>query len=102
MSTTRPSSPSRCSRLANGVTALGLHGLAFVGGWVEQIETIAGNASARYIGIATSLLVPSESLWQLASLHMQPPLARDLGIGPFSPLPVPSPPWWRGRGPTCS
>jgi ABC-type transport system involved in multi-copper enzyme maturation permease subunit len=82
---------TRLSTLANGVTVLGLYGLAFVGGWVEQIGTLAGNATARYIGIAASLLVPSESLWQLASHHMQPPLVRDLGIGPFSPVSVPSP-----------
>jgi ABC-type transport system involved in multi-copper enzyme maturation permease subunit len=82
---------TRLSTLANGVTVVGLYGLAFVGGWMEQIGTIASNATARYIGIAASLLVPSESLWQLASHHMQPPLARDLGIGPFSPVSVPSP-----------
>jgi ABC-type transport system involved in multi-copper enzyme maturation permease subunit len=82
---------TRLSTLANGVTVVGLYGLAFVGGWMEQIGTIASNATARYIGIAASLLVPSESLWQLASHHMQPPLGRDLGIGPFSPVSVPSP-----------
>ena len=82
---------TRLSTLANGVTVFGLYGLAFVGGWMEQIGTFAGNATARYIGIATSLLVPSESLWQLAAHHMQPPLVRDLGIGPFSPASVPSP-----------
>jgi Cu-processing system permease protein len=82
---------TRLSTLANGITVLGLYGLAFVGGWMEQIGTVASNATARYIGIAASLLVPSESLWQLASHHMQPPLVRDLGIGPFSPASVPSP-----------
>jgi len=82
---------TRLSTLANGVTVFGLYGLAFVGGWMEQIGTLASNATARYVGIAASLLVPSESLWQLASHHMQPPLVRDLGIGPFSPLSVPSP-----------
>jgi Cu-processing system permease protein len=82
---------TRLSTLANGITVLGLYGLAFVGGWMEQIGTIASNATARYVGIAASLLVPSESLWQLASHHMQPPLVRDLGITPFSPLSVPSP-----------
>ena len=71
---------TRLSTLANGVTVIGLYGLAFVGGWMEQIGTLASNATARYIGIAASLLVPSESLWQLASHHMQPPLGRDLGI----------------------
>ncbi len=82
---------TRLSTLANGVTVFGLFGLAFVGGWVEQIGTYAGNPSARYIGIATSLLVPSESLWQLASYHMQPTLVRDLGFNPFVPVSVPSP-----------
>jgi Cu-processing system permease protein len=82
---------TRLSTLANGITVLGLYGLAFVGGWMEQIGTLAGNATARYIGIAASLLVPSESLWQLASHHMQPPIVRDLGMGPFAPLSVPSP-----------
>jgi hypothetical protein len=58
---------------------------------MEQIGTIAGNATARYIGIAASLLVPSESLWQLAAYHMQPAVARDLQIGPFPTASVPSP-----------
>lgn len=82
---------TRLSTLANGIVVFGLYGLAFIGGWMEQIGTLANNAAARYIGIGASLLVPSESLWQLASHHMQPPLVRDLGIGPFSPVSVPSP-----------
>ena len=82
---------TRLSTLANGVTVFGLYGLAFVGGWMEQIGTLAGNAPARYIGIAASLLVPSESLWQLASHHMQPPIVRDINLTPFSPASVPSP-----------
>jgi Cu-processing system permease protein len=82
---------TRLSTLANGVVVFGLYGLAFIGGWMEQIGTLANNAAARYIGITASLLVPSESLWQLAAHQMQPPLVRDLGIGPFSPVSVPSP-----------
>jgi len=82
---------TRLSTLTNGVTVLGLYGLAFVGGWMEQIGTLAGNATARYIGIAASLVVPSESLWQLAAHQMQPPIVRDMGIGPFAPVSVPSP-----------
>jgi ABC-type transport system involved in multi-copper enzyme maturation permease subunit len=82
---------TRLSTLANGVVVFGLFGLAFVGGWMEQIGTMAGNASARYIGIAASLLVPSESLWQLAAYHMQPSVARDVQIGPFLTASVPSP-----------
>jgi Cu-processing system permease protein len=82
---------TRLSTLANGVVVFGLFGLSFVGGWMEQIGTMAGNASARYIGIAASLLVPSESLWQLAAYHMQPSIARDVQIGPFLTASVPSP-----------
>lgn len=82
---------TRLSTLANGITVFGLYGLAFIGGWMEQIGTLAGNATARYIGIGMSLLVPSESLWQLASHHMQPPIARDINLSPFSPASVPSP-----------
>ncbi len=82
---------TRLSTLANGVTVFGLYGLAFIGGWMEQIGTVTGNAAARYLGIGASLLVPSESLWQLAAYLMQPPLVRDAGMGPFSPHSVPSP-----------
>jgi ABC-type transport system involved in multi-copper enzyme maturation permease subunit len=82
---------TRLSTLANGITVFGLYGLAFVGGWLEQIGTFAGNTTARYLGIGASLLVPSESLWQLAAHLMQPPIARDMGMGPFSPASVPSP-----------
>jgi ABC-type transport system involved in multi-copper enzyme maturation permease subunit len=81
---------TRLSTLANGITVFGLYGLAFIGGWMEQIGTLAGNSTARYIGIGASLLVPSESLWQLASYYMQPPITRDLGLGPFQAASVPN------------
>jgi Cu-processing system permease protein len=81
---------TRLSTIANGVVAFGLYGLAFIGGWMEQIGTLVGNSAARYIGIVASLLVPSESLWQLAAYHMQPPILRDLNLTPFSPASVPS------------
>ncbi len=81
---------ARLSTLTNGVTVFGLYGLAFIGGWMEQIGTIVSNSTARYIGIVASLLVPSESLWQLASHRMQPAIVRGIGLGPFSTLSVPS------------
>jgi hypothetical protein len=37
------------------VTVLGLYGLAFIGGWMEQLGTLLGNPTARYL-IAASLL----------------------------------------------
>jgi ABC-type transport system involved in multi-copper enzyme maturation permease subunit len=82
---------TRLSTLANGIAVFGLYGVAFIGGWMEQVGTLAGNATARHIGIAASLLVPSESLWQLASHHMQVPVVRDTNLTPFSPASVPSP-----------
>lgn len=81
---------TRLSTLANGVMVFGLYGLAFIGGWIEQIGTLFSNETARSIGILTSLFVPSEALWQLAAYNMQPPLMRDLGLTPFSPASVPS------------
>lgn len=87
---------ARLSTVTNGVVVFGLFGLAFIGGWVEQIGTLAGNETARYIGTAASLVMPSESLWQLAAWHMQPGLMRELNLTPFSPASVPTPAmvWW--------
>jgi Cu-processing system permease protein len=82
---------TRLSTVANGVTIFGLFGLAFIGGWMEQVGTLVGNATARYVGISASLLVPSEALWQLAAHIMQPPVVRDVNLTPFSPASVPSP-----------
>lgn len=82
---------TRFSAVTNGVAVLGLHGLAFIGNWVEQIGTLVGNDAARSIGTVASLLMPSESLWQLAASRMQPALMRELHLTPFSPASVPSP-----------
>ncbi|MER3513475.1 MAG: ABC transporter permease, partial [Chloroflexota bacterium] len=58
---------TRLSTLANGVLVFGLYGLAFVGGWVEQIGAIMHNETVIDIGIVSSLIMPSEALWRLAS-----------------------------------
>ncbi len=79
------------STLANGVLAFGLYGLAFVGGWIEQIGSLLQNETTVNIGILSSLLMPSEALWRRAAFEMQSSLTRDLGnITPFSPTSVPS------------
>ncbi len=82
---------TRLSAVAGGVTCLGLYGLAFLGGWTEQIGAMVGNSTARYIGIGASLLVPNESLWQLAAHHMQPSWMQQVSVTPFTPVSVPSP-----------
>ncbi len=79
------------STLANGVLTFGLYGLAFIGGWIEQIGSLLHNEAAVNIGIASSLLLPSEALWKRAAFQMQPPLTRDLGaLTPFSASSVPN------------
>ena len=81
---------TRLSTIANGVTVFGMYGIAFLGGWFEQIGTLLENHAARYIGTVASLLMPSESMWQRAAYLMQPPIMRDLHLTPFSPASLPS------------
>jgi ABC-type transport system involved in multi-copper enzyme maturation permease subunit len=81
---------TRLSTIANGVTVFGMFGIAFLGGWFEQIGTIMENPAARYLGTVASLIMPSEALWQRAAYFMQPPLMRDLHLTPFSPASLPS------------
>lgn len=81
---------TRLGTLANGVLGFGMYGLAFIGGWMEQVGTFLASATTRNVGIVASLIVPSEALWQLAAYHMQPPLMRDVNLTPFSPASVPS------------
>lgn len=81
---------TRLSTLANGVMGFGMFGLAFIGGWIEQIGTLVGNATAENVGVITSLLVPSEAMWRLAAYSMQSPLLRELSFTPFTSAAVPS------------
>jgi ABC-type transport system involved in multi-copper enzyme maturation permease subunit len=81
---------SRFSTLANGVLAFGLYGLAFLGGWIEQVGSLLNSDTAVNIGIASSLIMPSEALWKRAAYEMQTPLARVSGLTPFTSTTVPS------------
>lgn len=87
---------SRFSTITSGIAVFGLHGLAFIGNWVEQIGAHMGNETARTVGTVASLIMPSESLWMLAASMMQPAIMRDMRVSPFSPASVPSPAmvWW--------
>lgn len=87
---------TRLSTVTNGVMVFGFHGIAFVGGAMEQVGTFTANDTARYVGTIASLIMPSESLWQLAAHHMQPRIMSELQLTPFSPVSVASPAmvWW--------
>jgi ABC-type transport system involved in multi-copper enzyme maturation permease subunit len=79
------------STLTNGVLTLGLHGLAFLGGWLEQAGALTHTPKAVDVGIIASILMPSESLWRRAVFEMQSPLTTALNFSPFSGASVPSP-----------
>lgn len=81
------------STLANGVLVFGLYGVAFVGGWIEQIGAFpfVENQTAVNVGIISSLFIPSEALWKRAVFEMQSPLAGVIGFTPFTSTSIPSP-----------
>ena len=78
------------STLANGVLVFGLYGIAFVGGWIEQIGSLIQNQTAVNVGIISSILIPSEALWKRAAFEMQSPLVSALGFSPFTAASMPS------------
>ncbi|HUI43808.1 MAG TPA: ABC transporter permease [Terriglobia bacterium] len=78
------------STLTNGVLALGLHGIAFLGGWIEQIGATLHSPRTVTLGIVSSVIMPSESLWRRATFEMQSPIASTLHVSPFLNASVPS------------
>jgi Cu-processing system permease protein len=78
------------STLTNGVVVIGLHGLAFIGGWIEQIAALTNSPRLVTVGIVSSLLMPSEALWHRASFEMQSSLVRTLQFTPFANASAPS------------
>src|SRR5712672_4479444 len=78
------------STLTNGVIVLGLHGLAFLGGWLEQMSGFAEGSRLVAVGIVSSLVMPSEAVWRRAAFEMESPLAGSLQFSPFADISVPS------------
>jgi Cu-processing system permease protein len=90
---------TRLSTVTNGVVGVGFYGLAFIGGWIEQIGAFASVDSAQTIGIAVSLVSPADTVWRLALWELQPAIVRSVGggnQGPFTLASVPSALmiWW--------
>jgi ABC-type transport system involved in multi-copper enzyme maturation permease subunit len=81
---------ARLSTVTNGIVAFAFYGIAFIGGWIEQIGTMTGVTAARYIGTAISLVSPIDSLWRRAAYELQPPLLRALPTTPFNAGGVPT------------
>jgi Cu-processing system permease protein len=79
------------STMANGITVFMLYGMALTGGLVEQIGTALSNDTMVRIGIASSILLPSDAMWKLASYVVQPAIAVNLiGPNPFGTAKPPS------------
>lgn len=78
------------STLTNGVLALALQGVAFMGGWLEQVSGFSQSVHIVSLGVASSLIMPGESLWRRAAYEMQTPLAGSLSFSPFANISIPS------------
>jgi ABC-type transport system involved in multi-copper enzyme maturation permease subunit len=80
------------STLTNGVIVLGLHGLAFMGGWLEQMSGFTEGSRLAMVGIVASLVMPTEAVWRRAAFVMESPLAGSLPqFAIFSDFSLPSP-----------
>ncbi len=83
---------TRLGTLANGVVVFTLYAVALVGGVIEQIGNLLDNPVTFDIGIATSVLLPTRALWDLAGAQLAQESASTTGLtgGPFSSLNPPS------------
>ncbi|HCU11036.1 MAG TPA: ABC transporter permease [Gemmatimonadetes bacterium] len=81
---------TRFSTLTCGVLALGLEGVAFMGGWLEQVSGFSQSTQIVRLGVLSSLMMPTESLWRRAAYEMQTPLAGSLSFSPFANVSIPS------------
>lgn len=85
---------TRLSAIASGVIVIALYGAAWIAGIMEIVGTALDNTTLERIGVAVSLVVPSDALWRGASYYLQSPafLAAqfgDVGI-PFAGQAPPS------------
>lgn len=86
---------ARFSTVTNGIVAIGFYGLAFIGGFVEQIGAFVGIASLKTIGVLVSLASPADSMWRLAAHDLQPEILRGSGaLALDGSVPTPLMVWW--------
>jgi Cu-processing system permease protein len=83
-------SSARLSALSSGACTVGLYGLAFIGGWIEQFGAVRHVRACVELGIVASLIMPSDALWRRAAYRLQPPLLGAMGVSPFNSATVPS------------
>ncbi len=78
------------STLTSGVVTLGLLGVAFLGGWLEQMSGFTEGSRLAMVGIVSSLIMPSEAIWRRAAFEMESPLSGSLQFSPFADVSIPS------------
>ncbi|HWX38341.1 MAG TPA: ABC transporter permease subunit [Candidatus Sulfotelmatobacter sp.] len=78
------------STLTSGVITLGLLGVAFLGGWLEQMSGFTEGSRLAIVGIVSSLIMPSEAIWRRAAFEMESPLSGSLQFSPFADVSIPS------------
>lgn len=78
------------STLTSGVVTLGLLGVAFMGGWLEQMSGFTEGSRLAMVGIVSSLIMPSEAIWRRAAFEMESPLSGALQFSPFADVSIPS------------
>jgi Cu-processing system permease protein len=78
------------STLTTGVAVFSLHATAFMAGMVEEIGALWKSQTAVNVGILTSLVIPSESMWRRAASDLQGPVIGGFGQSPFTTSSVPS------------
>ena len=82
------------SGLATGIVGFIVYAAAGVAGMVEQLGRVIRNQTMIDIGILSSLVVPSDSVWKMAAYYLQPPRTPGPGdlIGISGPFSVGTPP----------
>jgi ABC-type transport system involved in multi-copper enzyme maturation permease subunit len=86
---------ARLSTVTNAIASVGFYGVAFIGGFVEQIGGFGGIASLKTIGIVVSLISPADSMWRLAADYLMPEILRGSGaLALGGSVPTPLMVWW--------
>lgn len=79
--------------IANGIVVFLLYSVGTLGGMMEQLGWVIANRTLVNIGIITSLMIPTDSIWRMAAQALQPNLPLNMlmdGGGPFATLNPPS------------
>jgi Cu-processing system permease protein len=63
----------RLSAIAAGVVVIALYGAAWIAGIMEIVGAALHNPSLERVGVAVSLVIPSDALWRGASYYLQSP-----------------------------